>query len=223
MTSSEENVNRIKQLLENDRRLTVRELEEKTGIPKSSIHVILWEKLKMRKLCARLVPHWLFQKEKKERVTKATAMAKMLRQRNALTAVVTGDESWFSFHQSGNKRQNMTWLAEGERRPDVCRPSFSSRKRMFTIFISIDGPVLVKVLEEGATINAEYYTTVILPRVVDVFSEHTGRKRLLHHDNASSHTARKTALFLDEMKVTVLPHPPYSPTLLLLIFGCFPS
>jgi hypothetical protein len=47
---AEQNVKRIQQLLYDDHRLTVRHMEEITGIPKTSIHRILVENLKMKKL-----------------------------------------------------------------------------------------------------------------------------------------------------------------------------
>jgi hypothetical protein len=39
---------------------------------------------------------------------------------------------------------------------------------------------------------------------------------LLHHDNASSHISVFTQQFLAKHKMTVIPHPPYSPDLALL-------
>jgi histone-lysine N-methyltransferase SETMAR len=44
---------------------------------------------------------------------------------------------------------------------------------------------------------------------------------MLYHDNASSHTTQQTVYFLRENKVTVIPHPPYSPDLAMCVFWLF--
>lgn len=45
---------------------------------------------------------------------------------------------------------------------------------------------------------------------------------ILHHDNATPHTARETRLTLDVMGMETLPHPPYSPDLAPCDFALFP-
>ena len=44
----------------------------------------------------------------------------------------------------------------------------------------------------------------------------------LHHDNAPAHTALSVQQFLVKNKMTVIPHPPYSPDLALCDFFLFP-
>ena len=48
----------------------------------------------------------------------------------------------------------MVWLAEGEPCLEVLKTGFRSRKRMFTIFFSAQGPVVVDIMPDEATINA---------------------------------------------------------------------
>ena len=67
-----------------------------------------------------------------------------------------------------------------------------------------------------------YYTTTVLPKIIDA-TQKVGKRLLLHHDNASSHMAHKTQDFLRENHITVLPHPPYSPDLAPLDFWVFPK
>jgi transposase len=43
---------------------------------------------------------------------------------------------------------------------------------------------------------------------------------ILHHDNALSHTAMAVQQFLAEKKITLMPQPPYSPTLHHVTSGC---
>ena len=45
---------------------------------------------------------------------------------------------------------------------------------------------------------------------------------ILHHDNATSHTARDTKLTIDIIGMRTQPHPPYSPDLAPCDFALFP-
>jgi [histone H3]-lysine36 N-dimethyltransferase SETMAR len=81
-------------------------------------------------------------------------------------------------------------------------------------------------LVEQRTVNAEWYSTVCSPAVFAKVTEsrpRTGlRGILLHHDNATAHTAARTIDFLNKWKVQLLPHPPYSPDLAPCHFFLFP-
>jgi len=46
---------------------------------------------------------------------------------------------------------------------------------------------------------------------------------LLHHDNASSHTIKFNKQFLEDNKVKIIGHPPYSPDLTMSDFWLFPG
>ena len=56
---SDENVEAIRQLIEADRRLKVRELSASTGLSCGSVYTILHEKLGLSKLSARWIPRML--------------------------------------------------------------------------------------------------------------------------------------------------------------------
>ena len=98
---------------------------------------------------------------------------------------------------------------------------------MFCIFFSFDGAVACKVVKKGKTVTSKYYLENVLPEVFDEFE----KKRegqvvtnvMLHHDNASSHTANIVKEYLKQKHVTVLPHPPYSPDLAPCDFFLFPK
>ena len=54
-----ENIERVRQLVRADRRLTVRMIAEELSISKDSVWAILTENLEMRKVCAKMVPKLL--------------------------------------------------------------------------------------------------------------------------------------------------------------------
>jgi transposase len=46
---------------------------------------------------------------------------------------------------------------------------------------------------------------------------------LLHHDNVAAHTSLKTADFVTNNNMVIVPHPPYSPDLAPCDFTLFPK
>ena len=55
-SKTENNVARVKAVLDRDRRLKVRLIAEDIGLPKTEFHRIITEDLLMKKICAKLVP-----------------------------------------------------------------------------------------------------------------------------------------------------------------------
>ncbi|GFV32060.1 histone-lysine N-methyltransferase SETMAR [Trichonephila clavipes] len=70
-------------------------------------------------------------------------------------------------------------------------------------------------LEGQMAVTANSYTTKCL---TDFLQEVNVRVPMLHHDNASSHTARLTVEFLKQKQIIVIEHPPYSPDLAMCDF-----
>ena len=79
------------------------------------------------------------------------------------------------------------------------------------------GILLIDYLQNGATVNAQYYSNLLsvgLKRSLQ--NKRRGKLSggiLYHHDNAPPHTAKLTRDTLASFGWTVLPHPPYSPDL----------
>ena len=60
-------------------------------------------------------------------------------------------------------------------------------------------------LDDRKTVNADCYTTICLPEVIGEIRKNNRKRRvILHHDNASSHTADLTTAFLSEEKVELM-------------------
>ena len=64
--SCEENISKIKEIIEGDARFTVRDIARKVGISLSTVHFILKNHLKVRQISARWVPHLLTDEQKKK-------------------------------------------------------------------------------------------------------------------------------------------------------------
>ena len=93
---TEKNVATVKTLIEVDARYTVQEIEELSGIHWSSVLKILRERLGLRKICARWVPHLLTDEQKQSRVRLASQVIEKYDKCDPrrLEEIVTGDETW---------------------------------------------------------------------------------------------------------------------------------
>ncbi|KAJ8958018.1 hypothetical protein NQ318_002022 [Aromia moschata] len=72
-SSSDDNVKCVRDLLNTDRRLSVRLISEKLDITKTIVHEIVSESLGMRKACAKLMPKVLTDDQKARRLQSSNA------------------------------------------------------------------------------------------------------------------------------------------------------
>ena len=82
-------------------------------------------------------------------------------------------------------------------------------------------------VKKGKSITEKYYKDVVLKKLKKYYQKRrpaTGFKHVrLLHDNAPAHTSAIVTAFLKKEKVSVLPHPPYSPDLAPCDFFLFPK
>jgi len=91
---TENNVARVKAVLDRDRHLSVRLMAEEVGLPKTDVHQIITEDLHMRKICVKLVPKNLSDEQKDKRVLVSRELLdRMTSEPNFLQRVITGDET----------------------------------------------------------------------------------------------------------------------------------
>lgn len=104
---TDNNVQRVRALVRQDRRLTIRMLSGELNINRETVRKILIEDLSMKKLCAKMVPKNLSEEQKHVRMTVAQDCLEQLENDpKLLERVVTGDESWFFQYDSETKRQS---------------------------------------------------------------------------------------------------------------------
>jgi histone-lysine N-methyltransferase SETMAR len=87
---------------------------------------------------------------------------------------------------------------------------------MLTVFIDIHGPLLLKWMPVGATINAQSYCDTLQNLRWAIKNKRPGklsRRVLMLHDNARPHAVHATRDTLRRFGWGVLDHPPYSPDL----------
>ena len=92
---TDENIIRVKQLVQSDRRLTVQKIADELGLNRESVQTILLHDLGMRKMCVKLVPKILSGDQKQHRVNFCKGMLERKKDDlNILYQVITGDETW---------------------------------------------------------------------------------------------------------------------------------
>ena len=107
--------------------------------------------------------------------------------------------------------------------PKYCQTNTNGKEGFVCYFFTNKGPAIQIPVPTGRTVTGTFYKNVVLRKLKNYYESRrhkTGLKyvRLLH-DNATAHKARIVTDFLESEKVTVLPHPPYSPDLPPTIFS----
>ena len=102
----DENIQRVYDLVEADRRITTRMIAERLGISNGSVQTILKEDLNMRKLCAKIVPKILTDEQKQGRVDCCNDWIESVQDPHFRKRVITGDEAWIYEYDPETKRQS---------------------------------------------------------------------------------------------------------------------
>ncbi|GFS25767.1 transposase [Elysia marginata] len=215
---NEQTIDSIKKGIDEDSNISVRELSNTNGLSYGTVHTIITEHLRMKKVCIRWTPLLSTIDQNRERVHCATELLNMFEPQGPkrLSDIVTGDETWFPFFIIPPKRLNRTWVDGQGDRPVMLSPGFQNRKRMFTVFFNYSGPLEVDMLPQDTTMTATYYVQDVLSQVKSAINEQRQKvstyRILLLHDNTGPHKARATTQSLRELGVQVFAYPPTVPT-----------
>jgi histone-lysine N-methyltransferase SETMAR len=136
------------------------------------------------------------------------------------------DETCLYHHDPETKQQSMEWRHSGSPRPKTFRVQKSAGKVLASIFWDQDDVLPTDYLPKGQTINAEYYSSLLV-QLKDILKERRLGKVtkvvLLLHDNAPAHRALATRKKLAYLGFQCLDHQPYSPDLAPSDYLLFPG
>ena len=138
---------------------------------------------------------------------------------------VTGDETWVHYFEPVRKVSNKIWATKHSKHPIIAKRSLSA-KVLYAIFFSGEGVAIKMPVKKGKSITKKYYKDIVLKKLKKYYQKRrptTGFKHVHLHDNAPTHTSAIVTAFLKKEKVTLLPHPPYSPDLAPCDFFLFPK
>ena len=214
----ETNVQAVKEFIEDDPKLSCRELAEIMDIDHMSVFRILTEQLKMRNVCCVWVPHELTEDSKRARIDctkqiRSTTLEMGLEK--TFDCLVSVDETWLNLNARPSKLQNRCWLKEGEPRLQVIRSSIMDKRTMLIVAFTPNKRFSVSATPPKSTIDSDKFIE---------FVRHTGNKwRSLRTkpiklsevvwqmDNARPHTSRATTEFFEQRGIQKLWQSPYSP------------
>ncbi len=219
---SQANINRIWNLIQADRTLTLDALAVQSNLPKITIYRILRHDLHLKRRSAKFVPALLTPNHWRQRLEACQNMLRITRiNPGFLKCIVTMDETWVYMYDPASKVQSSEWLATGDPRPSKSRRTRAVGKCMLLTFFDWKGMIYYEYVR-GCTVNS-----VLFVRILSRFQAALQRKRprcrrYLHFNNASPHTARITRLRLLLTGMRTLTHPPYSPDLSPCDFWLYP-
>ena len=105
--------------MDKDRRVSIETISVQFDVNVGTVHTIIHEELKMRKICARFVPMVLRENQKERRCHDSREMVELINSDPAvLDALVTCDESWIYYYDPETKTQIAQWKHAGPPRPN---------------------------------------------------------------------------------------------------------
>ncbi|UYV61631.1 hypothetical protein LAZ67_1005658, partial [Cordylochernes scorpioides] len=159
---TDENVQKITDLIKENPRTTLLELEQDTGISKTTIGRIVTEDLRLKKTPAKFIPRFLTNEQKLCRLATCEDMLEMTRtDPEWKDKIITGDETWVYGYDPETKRQSAEWRGQGEPRPKKSRILKSRNKVLLVAFLDNKGIVHHEYLPAGQTVIKEMYLSIL--------------------------------------------------------------
>lgn len=225
------NVQQLRDLLEEDRRMTISEMHyrlQSTDCSRASVGRIVHDIFLMRKLSCRWVPRLLTDDHRRNRMGAALSFLSQFNEEGfeLLNRVVTGDETWVHHTTPESKEASKQWCEPDEPRPKKAKVANSAGKIMATVFWDSQGVLLTRYMPKGTTINSVTYCEVLKDLRAALYRKRPGLKSekvFLIHDNARPHSSAVTQKLLTDFKWKIFGHPPYSPDLAPSDFWLFPT
>ena len=121
--------------MDKDCRVSIETISAQFEVSVATVHTIIREELKMRKICARFVPRVLREDQKERGCHDSREMVELINLYPAgLDALVTCDESWLYCYDTETKRQSSQWKHAGSPRSKKARQSKSTHKLLMIPF-----------------------------------------------------------------------------------------
>ncbi len=212
-----ENVAATDQLIQEDNRITLREMVTQLGICHGTLYTIISVHLQLTSLCSRWVPHALTAPQKQHRVDVAHAWLDLFQEyepTDLCSRIVTIDEKYFYHRTLGRKCSNRAWCIEDNERPEIPRRVMHDRKSHVICASGFNGRFYFEVVENGESINSERFISFLKNMQKKFVHERNNlgwSRMILIVDNARPHVSKMTKDFCVSKEVIVLNQPPYSP------------
>ena len=153
------NIAAVKIVVEQDARLSVKDIASCTGISEGSVQTILKKRLDLRKVCARWAPHLLTEEKKTQRLKCARELSKTYKSCNSqvISNLLTGDETWMHMFELQRRADNKQWKRKYQKCPSIAKRTVISKKMLDAIFFNSSGPVVQVPCPSGYTVTGRFY------------------------------------------------------------------
>ncbi|UYV82467.1 hypothetical protein LAZ67_21002317 [Cordylochernes scorpioides] len=179
-STTPEKMDKVLELVREDRRITVREVAEEAEISLGS-QSIMKDILGVRRLNAVLVPKDLtFDQKNARKETASLNLEATTDDPKLLKRVITGDETWIYGFDSETTQQASEWRFKNEPSPKKARKAPSKVKVMLTVFFDYQSIVHYQFQQQK---RPELWRS---------------KSWILHHDNALAQTALKISKMADQ-------------------------
>ena len=153
-SSTDENVERVRQKVWSNRHLTVRMVADELGMNSERYGISLL------KIFSKMLPRLLNEGQKERHVQVCLDILEQLKtEPNLLKRVVTGDESWIFKYNPLTKRQSLEWKSALSPRPKKVMVFKSKTKVMLIAFFDVHGIVHAEFMPQGQTISLSTKTS----------------------------------------------------------------
>jgi len=155
-------IDQIHVLILEDRRISAKSIAEQLGISRERVGSIIHEDLDMRKLSAKWVPKCLNAGQKRKRCQSSEQILEFFRRdpNDFLSRLVTMDENITMTRRQSNNQWSGGMTAHSA--PKKFRVQKFVGKFLASIFWDQDGILFIDYLPKGQTINAEYYSSLLV-------------------------------------------------------------
>ena len=143
-----------------DRRVSIETIGAQFDVSVGTVHTIIREELKMRKICAKFVPRVFREDHKRIRCHDSKMVELINSDPEVLDALVTCNESWIYCYDPKTKRQSSQWKHAGSPRLKKARQSKSTHKLLMIPFFDNTGMIYMHWVSTRQTVNKEYYVEV---------------------------------------------------------------
>lgn len=218
----EERIWRIKEILEETKNISVRQIAERLDIPKSTTHEIIKDDLKLTKRLGRFVPHDLSPDQREHRILACQTNLELYKKtKEKLKRTLALDETWVGLYMQPQKDQMMSWLEPNELGPSIPLESRYGEKRMLLVAMDYNGIAWYHLLKKKESMTSELYKTILNEKIPKWLRGKPFRRPVLLHDNARPHKSKFVQDFLREKDIDQWHHPPYSPDISPCDYDCF--
>ena len=151
-------IDQIKNFMDKDHHVSIETISAQFDVSVGTVHTIIHEELKIRKICTKFVPRVLREDQKERCCHDSREMVELINSDPAvLDALVTCDESWIYCYDPETKRQSSQWKHAGSPRPKKARQSKSTHKLLLIPFFDSTSMIYMHWVPTGQTVNKEYY------------------------------------------------------------------